>query len=110
MVRWHLLHKGRAVDVAPSVYDVARRVAQHRRTNAYKIGYTNNPRMRLSKHREHYDEMIVLYQTRSLDSALNMEAWLISEMWCSNDNAIGGGGGKVGEPPYFVYLVRCICA
>jgi hypothetical protein len=50
--------------------------------------------------------MIVLYRTRSIDSVSKLESHLVEHNWEVADNSIGGGGGRIGDPPYYLYVVR----
>jgi hypothetical protein len=77
------------------------------RTRRFKIGITNNPHSTFSgRYASNYDEMIVLYKTRSIDSVSRLESYLVEHNWEVADNRIGGGGGRIGEPPYYLYIVR----
>lgn len=75
----------------------------------FKIGITSNPDDRAKRYEydEPYDEMIVIYSTKSRDHVTRLEAWLVAyyEDYC--DNLVGGGGGgRRGSPPYYLYIVR----
>lgn len=83
----------------------------------FKIGRTNNPENRWNGYLyaepdewDEMDEMVVLYRTSNRNSINNMERELIQfflhdepDPRCINDNT---GGGPIGEPPYFLYIVR----
>src|SRR5258708_129782 len=72
----------------------------------FKIGITNNPRVRfLKKDYSGYDEMIVLYRSSSLDSVSQVERDLIEHNKAITKNRIAGGGGNYGDPPYYLYIV-----
>lgn len=72
----------------------------------FKIGITNYPERRFSQaYARYYDEMIVLYQTTSIDFVSQIEALLVEHNWEITDNTIAGGGGNIGVPPYFLYVV-----
>ena len=49
--------------------------------------------------------MIVVYETTSIDYVSHLEKKLINHNWDFADNEIGGGGGSIGDPPYFLYVV-----
>ena len=84
-----------------------RRAAQLARTStSFKIGITNDPERRSAEYGSAYDEMVVLYQTRSDDYVRRVEADLVAQTWTTADNFVGGGGGSRGNPPYYLYLVR----
>lgn len=88
-----------------------RRVSQLKRGNRnFKIGITSDPvgRSRLYESRDgdRYHEMVVLYQTGSSDRIRKLEAALISKHGKDSDNEQGGGGGLLGNPPYYLYVVR----
>ena len=72
----------------------------------FKIGITNNPLGRFSNgYARDYDQMIVVYQSASLDSVSQVECDLIEHNGDITRNRITGGGGDYGEPPYYLYLV-----
>jgi hypothetical protein len=72
----------------------------------FKIGITNNPRARFSNgYSGDYDEMIVLYKSKSLDSVSRVEYDLIDHNKEITKNRIAGGGGNYGDPPYYLYIV-----
>lgn len=72
----------------------------------FKIGITGDPERRAHEYGEFYGEMVVLYETRSEAHVRDSERDLTSlyEGYC--DNSITGGGGTLGGPPYYLYLVR----
>ena len=80
--------------------------------SAFKIGITNDPENRKRQYEKDYPryfgEMIVLYETTSLSNARKLEKQLIDKNWEDERliNEIGGGGGKPGEGPYYLYIVR----
>jgi hypothetical protein len=86
-----------------------RRVSAYTRegfVRGFKIGITNNPRVRFSKKDySTYDEMIVLYKSSSLDSVSKVEYDLIDHNEQITKNRIAGGGGNYGDPPYYLYIV-----
>jgi hypothetical protein len=72
----------------------------------FKIGITNNPESRFSNgYARDYDEMIVLYQSSSLDFVSQVECDLIEHNRDLTKNRIAGGGGNYGDPPYYLYVV-----
>ena len=84
-----------------------RRVSAYTREDvvrSFKIGITNNPRARWSKYLANYDEMIVLYQSSSLESVSEVERDLIAHNKEIRKNRIAGGGGNYGDPPYYLYI------
>lgn len=96
----------------PSKINLLTRVSRLTRTDkvsSFKIGITNNPEKRICSYVTHgsrYSEMIVLYKTTSLRYLRQVEKDLISYHANFTSNIIGGGGGRYGAPPYYVYLVR----
>lgn len=76
-----------------------------RRGDAFKIGITANPERRRHGYRHDYDEMIVVFSTESSLEARLAERALIAKFDAS-DNIDPGGGGPLGESPYYVYIVR----
>ena len=84
-----------------------RSISQYRRgSSQFKIGITNSPRRRAIEYGWEFDEMVVLYKTSSSDFARDTEAILVDEYWEDCDNEIGGGGGPLGQAPYYLYIVR----
>ena len=84
-----------------------RSISQFRRTSSsLKIGITGLPASRARHYRGQYSEMILLYRTRSNTYARDIEAILVDDYWEDCDNSIGGGGGSLSGPPYFLYVVR----
>ena len=69
-----------------------------------KVGITNNPDRRARSYSGDI-AMFVLYKTRSLEVARNVERTLIEHRWDDLLNQIGGGGGSYGQGPYYVYVV-----
>ena len=86
-----------------------RRVSAYTRkelVRRFKIGITNNPRVRFSnKDYSGYDEMIVLYRSSSLASVSEVECDLIDHNQKITKNRIAGGGGNYGDPPFYLYIV-----
>jgi hypothetical protein len=75
------------------------------RVRGFKIGVTNDPAGRFSKaYSRDFHEMIVLYQTTSIDFVSELEADLFEHNWEVADNLVAGGGGRIGDPPYFLYV------
>lgn len=87
-----------------------RRVSAYTRAGIpFKIGITNDPYARASQYdynEPYYDEMILIYGTSSINHVRELEAVLIDYYWDFCDNSIGGGGGRVGIGPYYLYIVR----
>lgn len=71
----------------------------------FKIGITNSPERRFKKHKFNYDEMVVIYRSDSYGNVCELERELIEHNWELADNMIGGGGGRKGSAPYFMYVV-----
>lgn len=86
-----------------------RSISQYRRSSSsLKIGITGGPHGRAKRYGSQYGEMILLYQTNSGRFVREIEAIMIDEYWEYCDNSIGGGGGSVSGPPYYLYLVRTL--
>lgn len=76
------------------------------RVRRFKIGITNDPRTRFFKgYANDYDEMIVLYESPSINSVSQVERELIDHNFDFARNRIAGGGGNYGQPPYYLYVV-----
>ena len=92
------------VQVLPTL---RRRISAYKRSGSpFKIGITSCPQRRAMGYGSRYDEMIVLYRTTSDRFGRRIEAILIEHYWEDCDNSIGGGGGRKGYPPYYLYIVR----
>ena len=97
----------------PSQLALRQRVAAYGRIDrvqGFKIGISSKPRDRaaLYRHKEpHFREMIVLYKTFSEFNVRNTEReltiWFKVDFECDNKNL--GGGGPIGEPPFYLYVV-----
>ena len=75
------------------------------RVSGFKIGITSNPDVRASQYGDLYDEMVVLYESSSEDNVREMERHLVDYYRDDSDAERGGGGGRLGQPPYFLYVV-----
>jgi hypothetical protein len=97
---------GRPHEVASPVI---RKISAYTRSNKvryFKIGITNHPRRRFNEeYKKSYDEMIVLYKSKSIASVSQLEVDLVRHNEELADNIIAGGGGNYGDPPYYLYLV-----
>lgn len=79
----------------------------------FKIGITNDPRTRARQYEyaqyeydePEYDTMLVIYETSSINNVRELEYDLIEDFRGFCDNSIGGGGGRVGVGPYYLYIV-----
>lgn len=76
---------------------------------SFKIGRTCDPDAR-ARARDYakFDELIVIYETMSAEHVNDVERELIEYFETHDDisNFRGGGGGPLGQPPYYVYVVR----
>lgn len=74
----------------------------------FKIGITCRPERRgyeYDRNEPFYDRMIVLYETSSIKNARDMEKALIKHYRDQCDNLRNGGGGRIGTPPHYMYIV-----
>lgn len=89
---------------------ISRRIGAYSRASLverFKIGISNNPSRRWREaYKYAYDEMIVLYSSSSISNVSILENLLVERNFDLCDNLIAGGGGSIGEPPYYLYLVR----
>ena len=73
------------------------------------IGVTSNYRERAKKHRRffpHFERMVVLFKTREIEIAQEIEQDLIYCTDLKNANILPGGEGlKRGKPWYYVYVL-----
>lgn len=100
------LMTGKPSDVVSTLRRRVSAYTREDRVDRFKIGITNNPSGRFCKgYARDYDEMIVLYQSVSLDSVSQVECDLIEHNAEITRNRIAGGGGNYGEAPYYLYLV-----
>jgi hypothetical protein len=91
-----------------SLPTVIRRVSaltRRDKVSKFKIGITCNPLERARKYIGKYKRMVVLYKTNSRQNVAFMEKNLISYNWDFCENLVAGGGGRLSEPPYFLYIV-----
>lgn len=98
---------GRPKDVISSV---RRRISAFTRTcNVcnFKIGITNNPERRWQQeYVRSYEQMLVVYQSSSINCVSELEYELVNHNWNYCDNKIAGGGGGIGAAsPYYLYVV-----
>lgn len=97
---------GRPENILPSVRRKLSAYTRSDRVNNFKIGITSDPVRRFQRaYAGLYDEMILLYRSLSIDSVSVMECDLILHNWAIADNLNAGGGGRIGIPPYFLYIV-----
>lgn len=91
------------------VSTIIRRISAYTRQDRvarFKIGITCNPEVRFRRaYAAYYDEMIVLYQSSSINNVSELECELITHNRELADNIIAGGGGGIGYAPYYLYLV-----
>lgn len=82
--------------------------------DGFRVGITNWPERRAQQYEAtgwDYDEMIVLYETRSQRNAVKLEKELIQHNWHRDTLEVyrDGGGGRPGKGWYFLYIVRRRC-
>jgi len=93
-------------DVVSTVLRKISAYTRETKVRYFKIGITNNPKRRFNQgHKYNYDEMIVIYRSESFDNVRELERELVAHNRALADNIIGGGGGRQGQPPYFMYVV-----
>ncbi len=86
-----------------------RSISQYTRYhNNVKIGITCAPNRRKSQHKKgdsNWSKMVVKYQTSSVNYINEMEKILIEYNWEFIENEAKGGGGRNGNPPYYLYVL-----
>ena len=91
------------------VSDVLRSISAYTRSDrvrSFKIGITYNPEKRFSDvYASTYDKMMAVYSSSSINNVSKLEVDLIEHNSDFADNIVSGGGGNIGEPPYFLYVV-----
>ncbi len=91
----------------PDRLNLRRRVSAYSRQDRvanFKIGISSDPKERAMTYEGTYGEMVVLYETQSERFVRDIERFLIDNYWYDCDNIIGGGGGRLGKPPYYLYV------
>ena len=99
----------RAVRGRPSekISALSRRVSRYvQSSQAVKVGMTSNPERRAGAYGDEYNHMVLIYKTASERNARLVERELVKIHWSHLDNEGPGGVGPLGDPPYYVYLVR----
>lgn len=93
-----------------TVVNVSRRITRLTVNRKFKIGITSNPERRADEYcydtGNKYQEMVVLSQSESSGIIRELERRLVSKHRAESDNKQGGGGGHLGKPPYYLYIVR----
>jgi hypothetical protein len=97
----------------PSSLDTfLRRISAYTRSDRvrrWKIGISAYPKRRAGQHNRsdiRYDEMVVIYMTRSIKNARLVEQWITMEYVGHHDNKRHGGGGlKAAADAHYVYLL-----
>ena len=87
-----------------------RRSISQRTKNAYgfKIGITSYPEWRFKMYGSDYRDMVVVYETSSESHVRDLERWLVDFFYGAPgcDNVNRGGGGPIGQSPFYLYVVR----
>lgn len=105
-VRWNE-RAGHPDDVISTLKRSVGQLAKN--VGSFKIGRTCDPEARAgARDYAKFDELIVIYETTSAEHVNDVERELIEYYETHYDigNFRGGGGGPLGHPPYFVYVVR----
>jgi hypothetical protein len=88
------------------VSTMRRRISAYTRNCDFKIGITCNPERRWQAHKDHWDQMLVVYQSSSIDCVSQLECELIEHNEEFAENVISGGGGHIGQRgPYYLYIL-----
>lgn len=86
-----------------------RSISQYtRHYKVVKIGITCNPKRRMNQHQRNNSKwlkMVVKYETTSVRFINDMERILIDYHWEFIVNEAKGGGGRNGNPPYYLYVL-----
>ena len=93
-----------------TVANVSRRITRLTSNRKFKIGISSNPQRRSDEHSydtgNKYQEMVVLSESESSGTIRELESRLVSKHRSESDNKQGGGGGHLGKPPYYLYIIR----
>ena len=76
-----------------------------RNGRSFKTGITGNPQRRKAGYDGICDRMIVLYETTSERHARDFERRSIDCYGDASDAERRGGGGPLGGPPFYLYVV-----
>jgi hypothetical protein len=83
-----------------------RRVSGYTRDCYFKIGITCDPEGRWQAHKSSYDQMVLVYESSSIDCVRQLERELTEHNQEFADNVISGGGGNIGKRgPYYLYVL-----
>lgn len=74
-------------------------------TAGFKIGITSDPEGRARKYIGTYERMVLIYRTESRNHVVQLEKMLVAYNFQLSENRTGGGGGKPGIGPFFLYVV-----
>ena len=91
----------------PSRLNLRRRISAHTRVDRvarFKVGITSNPEARQYAYTRDYDEMILLHETSSERLVRETERQLVEYYGDDSDAERGGGGGRLGKQPFYVYV------
>lgn len=105
-VNWNRVDQGQ--DGLVQLRNRVSQLVRFDRVKCFKIGITGDPNSRAGWYEadgEAYDEMVVVFQTRSASTVRSLERELV-DYYVDSDNAAKGGGGRVLGPPYYLYVVR----
>ena len=72
------------------------------------IGITSDYQERAEAHASEYDEMILIYRTAFEKNVRVLERDLTEHYQEYLDNENAGGGGPLGDPPHYLYIVRAL--
>lgn len=102
----HDYWKGSFTDVKDCLI---RSISQYTRYySVVKIGITCNPKTRMNQHQRSnpkWRKMVVKYETTSVKFINEMEKILINYHREFVINQVNGGGGRNGNPPYYLYVL-----
>lgn len=92
-------------NVLPSVVRRISSLTRRNKVSKFKIGFTSDPSKRATAYVDSFDRMVLVYQTSSHQNVALLERLMIEHNSELSENLVSGGGGRKGQPPFYLYVV-----